>query len=338
MLRIGLTGNIASGKSTVGRLLAAHGARVVDADVLAREVVQPGTPSLDAIVAHFGAQVLTPEGTLDRPALRRRVFGDAAALAALNAIVHPAVGARRAERAAAAEAEGVHVFVDEIPLLFEAGLADQFEAIVFVDAPEAVRLARLMHDRGLPEADARAMMTAQADVAPKRARATWIVENDGSRETLAAQVDDVWRAMLARCRPRPNHPDGARPVSNIPAELRYTKEHEYVKSTDEDGVVLVGITDFAQGELGDIVYVDLPKAGARFNAHDVFGTVEAVKAVSELFMPVTGEVIEVNGALDGEPALVNSDPYGGGWMIKVRLDAGGDAGLMSADDYRALVG
>jgi glycine cleavage system H protein len=127
-------------------------------------------------------------------------------------------------------------------------------------------------------------------------------------------------------------------VSNVPAELQYTKEHEYVKRTDDAQVVLIGITDFAQGELGDIVYIDLPKAGARFNSHDVFGTVEAVKAVSELYMPVTGEVLEVNGALDGEPALVNSDPYGAGWMIKVKLDAGGDAGLMSVADYQALVG
>ena len=127
-------------------------------------------------------------------------------------------------------------------------------------------------------------------------------------------------------------------MSNVPAELQYTKEHEYVKRTDDAQVVLIGITDFAQGELGDIVYIDLPKAGARFNSHDVFGTVEAVKAVSELYMPVTGEVLEVNGALDGEPALVNSDPYGAGWMIKVKLDAGGDAGLMSAADYQALVG
>lgn len=127
-------------------------------------------------------------------------------------------------------------------------------------------------------------------------------------------------------------------MSNIPAELQYTKEHEYVKRTDDAQVVLIGITDFAQGELGDIVYIDLPKAGARFNSHDVFGTVEAVKAVSELYMPVSGEVLEVNGALDGEPALVNTDPYGAGWMIKVKLDAGGDAGLMSAADYQALVG
>lgn len=127
-------------------------------------------------------------------------------------------------------------------------------------------------------------------------------------------------------------------MSNIPAELRYTKEHEYVRTTPDAGVVAIGITDYAQGELGDIVYVELPKVGATYGSHDVFGTVEAVKAVSELFMPVAGEVVEVNGRLDGEPALINTDPYGDGWMIKVRLAAGGDAGLMSADEYRAQLG
>jgi glycine cleavage system H protein len=127
-------------------------------------------------------------------------------------------------------------------------------------------------------------------------------------------------------------------VSNIPADLRYTKEHEYVRTTDDSGVVAIGITDFAQGELGDIVYVELPKVGASFSAHDVFGTVEAVKAVSELYMPVAGEVVEINDRLDAEPALINTDPYGDGWMVKVRLAPGGDEGLMTADDYKSQVG
>jgi glycine cleavage system H protein len=126
-------------------------------------------------------------------------------------------------------------------------------------------------------------------------------------------------------------------VSNIPAELRYTKEHEYVRSTDDGAVVAIGITDFAQGELGDIVYVELPKVGATYGAHDVFGTVEAVKAVSELYMPVAGEVVEINGRLDGEPALINTDPYGDGWMIKVRIAAGADEGLLTAAEYAATV-
>lgn len=201
MIRIGLTGNIASGKSSVARRLVTLGARVLDADQLAREAVAPGTPALDAITARFGEEVLASDGSLNRGALRTRVFGHPDALAALNTIVHPEVGRLRAAHAQAAEADGVTVLVDEIPLLFEAGLADQFDAIVFVDAPETVRLARLMRDRGLPESDARAMMTSQADVAPKRARATWIVENDGSREALDSQVDAIWQAMLARFRP-----------------------------------------------------------------------------------------------------------------------------------------
>ncbi len=128
-------------------------------------------------------------------------------------------------------------------------------------------------------------------------------------------------------------------MANVPDGLQYTKEHEYVKPTDDGAVVVVGITDYAQGELGDIVYLDLPKPGASFDAHGVFGTVEAVKAVSELFMPVAGEVVEVNPRLDGEPALVNSDPYGDGWMIKVRVADGAERSqLMDAAAYRGLIG
>jgi glycine cleavage system H protein len=127
-------------------------------------------------------------------------------------------------------------------------------------------------------------------------------------------------------------------VANIPQELQYTKEHEYVRATDDPNVFVVGITDYAQGELGDIVYVDLPKPGTSFGSHDVFGTIEAVKAVSELFAPLAGEIVEVNPRLDGEPALVNSDPYGEGWMIKVRLADGADrSALMDAAAYGSLI-
>jgi glycine cleavage system H protein len=128
-------------------------------------------------------------------------------------------------------------------------------------------------------------------------------------------------------------------VANIPQDLQYTKEHEYVRATDDPQVVVIGITDYAQGELGDIVFVDLPKPGTSFGPHDVFGTIEAVKAVSELYAPVAGEIVEVNPRLDGEPALVNSDPYGDGWMIKVRLADGADrSALMDAGAYGTLVG
>jgi glycine cleavage system H protein len=128
-------------------------------------------------------------------------------------------------------------------------------------------------------------------------------------------------------------------VPDIPQDLLYTEDHEYLKPAGERGVVYIGITDFAQGELGDIVFVELPKVGARYKKHDVFGTIEAVKAVSELFAPVSGEVLEVNARLDGEPALVNSDPYGDGWMIRLRLsDESETSALLSAAAYKDKVG
>ncbi len=127
-------------------------------------------------------------------------------------------------------------------------------------------------------------------------------------------------------------------MANIPSHLLYTAEHEYVQATDDPAVVLIGITDYAQGELGDIVFLDLPRPGATFGAHDVFGTVEAVKAVSDLYAPVAGEVIAVNPAIDAEPGLVNSDPYGTGWMLKVRVGADYAAGLMDAAAYAAHIG
>ena len=126
-------------------------------------------------------------------------------------------------------------------------------------------------------------------------------------------------------------------MANIPQDLRYTKEHEYVKTAGD--VVIVGITDYAQGELGDVVYVDLPKTGASFDGMQLFGTIEAVKAVSDLYCPVAGEVVETNGALEGDPALVNRDPYGDGWMIKLKVkDPAGLAKLLSAADYAKHIG
>jgi glycine cleavage system H protein len=128
-------------------------------------------------------------------------------------------------------------------------------------------------------------------------------------------------------------------VANIPGDLLYTKEHEYVRKSKEAGVVEIGITDYAQGELGDIVYIELPKLGTTFGKHDVFGTIEAVKAVSELFAPVAGEVVAINDRLDKEPALVNSDPYGAGWMIRVRASNASELdALLKANAYGKLVG
>jgi glycine cleavage system H protein len=128
-------------------------------------------------------------------------------------------------------------------------------------------------------------------------------------------------------------------VSDTPQDLLYTEDHEYLKPAGEPGVVYIGITDYAQGELGDIVFVELPKVGAKFKKHDVFGTIEAVKAVSELFSPVSGEILEVNGRLDGEPALVNTNPYGDGWMVKLRLSDESERGsLLDAAAYKGKLG
>ena len=127
-------------------------------------------------------------------------------------------------------------------------------------------------------------------------------------------------------------------MSNVPAKLLYTKDHEYVSKTSDPSVVRVGITDFAQGELGDIVFVNLPKKGEKFAEHGSFGTIEAVKAVSELYLPVAGTVLEVNAALEADPAVINRDPYEGGWMVSIKVDPDHLAKLMKADDYKKLIG
>jgi glycine cleavage system H protein len=128
-------------------------------------------------------------------------------------------------------------------------------------------------------------------------------------------------------------------MSDIPKDLLYTEDHEYVKPTKDADIVAVGITDYAQGELGDIVYLELPSVGANFHKHDVFGTIEAVKAVSELFSPLSGEIVEINSRLEKEPQLVNSAPYGDGWMVKLKLsDTGEKEQLLDAEAYSAHVG
>ena len=128
-------------------------------------------------------------------------------------------------------------------------------------------------------------------------------------------------------------------MSDIPSDLRYTEEHEYLKAAGDDGVYFVGITEYAQGELGDVVFVELPESGSSFNRMEVFGTIEAVKAVSDLYCPVDGTIVEVNAALDDDPSLVNSDPYGAGWMIKLKVDDDEEVrGLLTSDGYADHVG
>lgn len=198
MLRTGLTGGIGSGKTTVSRLLASWGAAVVDADLIAREVMAAGTPGLHRVVAAFGEQVLLPDGTLDRPALGRRVFGNADELARLNAIVHPLVRDRTIALFAEAQESGAQVLVHDVALLVENGLAPGYQAVVVVAATAATQLRRLVELRGMTEADARARIDAQATLAERLAVATHVVRNDGPLEELEPQVRAVWHDLLAR--------------------------------------------------------------------------------------------------------------------------------------------
>ena len=197
MRAIGLTGNIAAGKSAVASRLRAHGVTVIDADQLAREVVAPGTPAHAAIVARWGTRVIATDGTLDRAALRAIVFGDAGERAALEAITHPAIAQRREARVAERAAQGEQVVILEIPLLFEAGLTKTVDQILLVDAPVALRRERLTRDRGLSDLEAEAMIAAQMPAEEKRARADWIIENDGSFDSLEQQVAALLPALRA---------------------------------------------------------------------------------------------------------------------------------------------
>jgi dephospho-CoA kinase len=200
MLVVGLTGNIASGKSSVAARLAELGATVIEADVLSREAVRPGTPALAAIRARWGEKVIAADGSLDRAALRRIVFSDAAARRALEAIVHPAVHRLREVHMAAARAAGARLVICDIPLLFETGLEGTVDRIVLVDAREGTRRERLMGDRGLTAAEADAMIAAQAPASTKRGRADLIIDNDGSRESLRDRTDAVFRDLDALAR------------------------------------------------------------------------------------------------------------------------------------------
>jgi dephospho-CoA kinase len=195
MRLIALTGNIASGKSTVAAMLEKRGATIIDADALARDAVRAGSPALGKITDRWGKGVIGKDGSLDRDALRAIVFDDQTELDALNDIVHPEVMRLRNAEVEAARERGDNVVVCVIPLLFERHLADDFNTIVLVDAPRSLRLERIVRDRGLDEAEAMKMIAAQMPADLKRARANYVIENDGSLEALEAQVDALWQKL-----------------------------------------------------------------------------------------------------------------------------------------------
>lgn len=196
MLKVGLTGGIGAGKSEVSRLLVSYGAVLIDADRIAREVVEPGTPGLAAVVAAFGEDVLTAEGTLDRPRLGSIVFADPERLATLNAIVHPLVGARSAELEGTAGPGDV--VIHDVPLLTENGLAPLYDLVVVVDASPGTQLDRLVRLRGMAADEARARMAAQADRAARLEIADLVIDNDGPLDALEPQVRKVWDELARR--------------------------------------------------------------------------------------------------------------------------------------------
>jgi len=198
LFRVGLTGNIASGKSTVEEVWTSLGAHVVDADVLAREAVAPGSEGLQRVAAHFGPELLRPDGSLDRAAMRDIVFRDDGARATLESIVHPEVEQLRVEREAAFREQGVRIVVHAIPLLFEIGMQAAFDVVVLIDAPEDERLRRLVETRNLQVDEARRMIEAQMPAAEKRAGATLVIENDGTLEDLEKRAAETWREIEQR--------------------------------------------------------------------------------------------------------------------------------------------
>jgi dephospho-CoA kinase len=194
---VALTGNIGAGKSTVVALLRGWGAGIVDADQVVRDLQRPGTEVHDKIVKRFGKEILTAEGDLDRAALRRLILEDTRARSDLNAIVHPAVRAQRDTLVAAARAAGARIIVADIPLLFEAADPAEFDAVILVDAPEAMRLHRLVTMRGLPPEDAERLIAAQLPSDTKRPRSQFVIDNDGDRAQLERRTRDVWLALEA---------------------------------------------------------------------------------------------------------------------------------------------
>jgi dephospho-CoA kinase len=293
VLWVGLTGGIGAGKSAVARALTGHGAALVDADRVAREVVEQGTSGLAAVVEAFGAAVLRADGTLDREALGRRVFGDDDARRRLNAVLHPLIGARTMELAARAQDGGAPVLVHDVPLLVENGLAAGYHLVVVVEAPVEDRLHRLTAMRGMSEGDAQARMAAQADDAARREVADVVLSNHAGLAALHAQVDVLWRERLApyaanverRSSPERGDvalvaadPDWARQGSRLVERLRFVcgdraVRVEHVGSTAVSGRAAEDVLDL-QVEVGsraDAETLAAPLADGGFPRCDVVG-------------------------------------------------------------------
>src|SRR5438046_2912582 len=388
MLNVALTGNIAAGKSTVIELFRGWGATIIDADELVRQAQAPGGEVLAAIAQRFGSDVLEPNGSLDRAALRSKVMGDQAALDALNAIVHPAVRRRRDDLAREARERGDVLVVNDIPLLFEVLDPGQFDVVVLVDAGLPLRRTRLRAMRGLSNEEADRMIAMQMPAERKRPRSDCVIDNDGSLPQLERAAREVFEALRRRAaraalgRPAQSlllaAADGeGKGTASLPSALnaiagRYADAGLAVRrvtggsavekalaraDSPPDAIVATagaaataeraweragrpGILALLSDDPDPVaVRLDLREGGATFARMDVFGTIEAVKAVSELFSPLAGTVTEINAALDSDPALVNRDPYGEGWMIRLRIKSPKELDdLLGSEEYKQQIG
>ena len=198
MLSVALTGNIGAGKSTVAEMFRRWGGIIIDSDQLVREAQLPGRPALLQVAGRFGRQMIRPDGTLDRAKLRAVVLADPEALKALNTIMHPEVHRRRRELLAEARERGDRIVISDIPLLFEAADPSEFDAVVLVDAPEAIRRQRLRQSRSLPEHELDQLIAAQLPSDSKRLRSDYVIENEGDHQALERSAASVWEALLAR--------------------------------------------------------------------------------------------------------------------------------------------
>lgn len=302
MLRVGLTGGIGSGKSTAATRLRELGAVVIDADAVAREIVEPGMPSLSAIARRFGPQVLTPSGALDRAALAAIVFPDPAALADLEAITHPAIWARTAELFAAVPPAGIGVH--DMPLLVEKQMTGEYHLVLAVLTAEDVRIDRLTRHRGIPAADARARIAAQADDAARRAAADVLLDNNGHPQALVAAIDTLWRERLVpfetnvrtRTRTRLAAPALSAPDPSWPAQAeRLRARVRHALGAPDLDVDHIGSTAVAGLPAKDVIDLQLGVA-ALSDADDP----QFVRALEDAGFPRDHRIHADNGK-DGQP-------------------------------------
>lgn len=310
VLWVGLTGGIGAGKSAVSRELTRLGAALVDADVIAREVVQPGSDGLAQVVEAFGDAVLRSDGGLDREALGTVVFADDEARVRLNGIVHPLIGARTGELARRAEATGAPVLVHDVPLLVENGLAPAYHLVVVVEAPLGQRLHRLTALRGMPEVDARARIAAQADDVQRAAVADVVLSNDGSLETLAERVAGVWheRVLPFADNLRAGRPAAATPVERSPQDWaaqarRVADRLQFVAGPRAAAVDHVGTTAVPELDLPGVLEVQI-EVGSNDDAADL------CPALSGAGFPATdhaaaNDLAAHGGADPGRPVVVH---------------------------------